>query len=48
MYELWVVRPDKSEELLETFEFEYQVDFVCMSLTLPPQMILGVVSIACV
>jgi hypothetical protein len=34
MYEVWVVRPDESEELLETFEFEYQADFVCNELNI--------------
>jgi len=34
MYEVWVVRPNESEELLLTFEFEYQADFVCNELNI--------------
>ncbi len=34
MYEVWVVRPDGSEELLETFKFEYEADFVCNELNI--------------
>lgn len=34
VYQVWAVMPGKEDELLETFEHEYQADYVCTELNI--------------